>query len=86
MYFHFERFATSLVDMWAFYDGESAALGRQWHRTGHAGTSADGGVDNLLGGLIDYAMIVTFKADTNLEAAIFGVLAFSGIFYSFLAR
>ena len=67
MDFHFESLAASFIDMGGFYDGESAAFSREGNWAGNGGASADGSIDDLLGGLIDNAMIVSFETNADLE-------------------
>ena len=58
--FHFESFATGFIDMGGLYDGKGGAFGRQRNRAGNRGAGADGGVDDLFGGLVNHAVIVGF--------------------------
>ncbi len=69
--FHLEGFATGLVDVWGFDDGESAALGRQRHRTGNGRAGADGGVNDLFCALVDHAVIIGLEADADLQTLFF---------------
>jgi len=56
--FHFESFATGLVNVWRFHNGESAALGRQRNWARHLGAGANGGVNDLACALVDHAVVV----------------------------
>lgn len=66
--FHLKSFTTGLVDMWGFYDSESAAFGRQghWPRNGSAGT--DSRINDLFCALVDDAVVIGLEADTNFQA------------------
>ena len=58
--FHFKSLTTGLVDMWGFDHGESATLGRKWHWPRYASTGADSSIYDLLGTLINHAVIISF--------------------------
>ncbi len=72
MDFHFEGFAAGFVDVGAFDYGEGGTFGGEGYGAGDGGAGADGGVYDLLGGLVDDAVIVCFEADTDFEAFLFG--------------
>lgn len=82
--FHFKSFATSLVDMWRLHDGEGATLGGKGHGTRNAGAGADGGIDNLLGRLVDDAVVISLEANADFQAFGFGGFGGLGIRHGWL--
>ena len=72
MNLHFEGFAAGLIDVRALHDGEGAALGREGDRAADVRTGADGGVNDLLGALVDDAVVVGLEADADGEAGALG--------------
>lgn len=75
VYTHFKLLTTFFVDVRAFDHGVGGALGWKWNRASNYGTSSEGGVDDLLGSLVDYFMIVSLQANTN--PLFFGLLGVS---------
>ena len=55
---HLELFTALLIDMGALYDRKSALAGRQWDRAGKARTGTEGGVYDLLGGLVNDLVVI----------------------------
>ena len=63
--FHFESFATGFVDVWGFYDSESAAFGwkRHWSRDGSSGANCS--VDDLFCALVDDTVVISLQANAD---------------------
>ena len=57
---HLKLLPAFLKDMRAFNDSIGTAINRQWNRPGQSSASAQSGVDDLFGGLINYLMIIGF--------------------------
>ena len=74
MNFHFESFATSLIDMWGFDDGESASLGWKRHWAGDTSTGTDSGVYDLLCALVDDTVVISLEANADFKTFILGSL------------
>ena len=62
---HLELLAGIFVDVGRAKNGHGVLLSRQRDRAGDRGTRTGGGVDDLLGGLVNYFGIVGLEADTN---------------------
>src|SRR5579862_425718 len=62
---HFELLARFFVDVRRAQNGPTVDHRGQRNRTGYIGAGALGSVDNFTRGLIEHAMIVSFKANAN---------------------
>lgn len=58
--FHFKGFAAGFVDVGGFDDREGGTFGGERDGAGDGRAGADGGVDDLLGGLVDHAVVIGF--------------------------
>lgn len=62
---HLELLAAFLVDMRAFDDRKGALAGRQRDWAGQCSAGAQSGVDDLLGSLVDYFVVICLQANAD---------------------
>ena len=57
-----------LVDVRGTVDREALDRGRERNGAGDAGAGALGGIDDLISGLVDHAVVETFELDADFGA------------------
>lgn len=71
MHAHFELLAAFFVYVWAFDNGEGTAVGWQRNWAGDSRAGTQGGVNDLLCGLVDYFVVVGLQADADTLLLVF---------------
>ena len=84
MHTHFKLFASLFVHMGTFDNRKSTPSSWQWDWSSQTCAGAQSSINNLLGGLVDYLMIVCLKTDSDPLLRICGSFSVSPRCYSSL--